>query len=82
MAHPEAFGRNDLQMATIDHSMWFHRPIRADGWVLYDQSSPTAGNALGLSLGRLYSRDGVLGASAAQEGLIRIPDDRAREGLV
>lgn len=59
-----------LQIATINHSMWFHRPIRADGWVLYDQVSPSASNGLGFSIGRLYS-DGVLGASCAQEGLIR-----------
>lgn len=78
--HPEAFLSADLQMATIDHSMWFHRPIRADGWVLYDQFSPTATNALGLSWGRLYSEEGVLGASAAQEGLIRLPDGRQNAG--
>lgn len=51
LAHPEAFGSPRLQMATIDHSMWFHRPIRADRWVLYDQVSPDANNALGFSMG-------------------------------
>lgn len=60
-----------MQMATINHSMWFHRAIRADGWVLYDQLSPSASNGLGFSIGRLYS-GGVLGASCAQEGLIRV----------
>jgi len=66
-----------MQMATINHSMWFHRPIRADGWVLYDQVSPSASDALGFSFGRLYS-GGVLGASCAQEGLIRmLPHDDA-----
>lgn len=60
-----------MQMATINHSMWFHRPIRVDGWVLYDQASPSASNGLGFSIGRLYS-GGVLGASCAQEGLIRV----------
>lgn len=60
-----------MQMATINHSMWFHRPIRADGWVLYDQVSPSASNGLGFSFGRLYSA-GVLGASCAQEGLVRV----------
>ncbi len=70
--HPVEFMSPTLQIATIDHSMWFHRPIRADEWVLYDQGSPNAANALGLSLGRLYSADGVLGASTAQEGLIRV----------
>nr|NLI51247.1 acyl-CoA thioesterase II [Propionibacterium sp.] len=67
-----------MQMATINHSMWFHRPIRADGWVLYDQVSPSASNGLGFSFGRLYA-GGVLGASCAQEGLIRLlsPEDAA-----
>lgn len=66
-----------MQMATINHTMWFHRPIRADGWVLYDQQSPSASNGLGFSVGRLYS-GGVLGASCAQEGLIRLlPEDEA-----
>lgn len=60
-----------MQMATINHTMWFHRPIKVDGWVLYDQLSPSASNGLGVSLGRLYSQ-GVLGASCAQEGLIRV----------
>lgn len=80
--HPEAFATTDLQMATIDHSLWFHRPLRADDWVLYDQTSPNAGNALGLSIGRLHDRSGTLGAHAVQEGLIRIPDGRERRGLV
>lgn len=80
--HPEAFGSPRLQMATIDHSMWFHRPLRVDDWVLYDQSSPNAANALGLSVGRLFDAQGRLGAHAVQEGLIRMADDRPRTGLV
>lgn len=75
LSHPDAFGSPALEMATIDHSMWFHRPLRADDWVLYDQGSPNAANALGLSHGRLYSTAGVLGASTTQEGLIRLRDD-------
>lgn len=82
LPHPEAFGSPALQMATVDHSLWFHRPVRTDEWVLYDQASPNAGNALGLSIGRLYSADGVLGAHAVQEGLIRMSDGRERRGLV
>lgn len=81
LAHPETFGSPDLQLATIDHSMWFHRPIRVDDWVLYDQSSPNAANALGLSFGSLYDASGFLGAHAVQEGLIRLGDGR-RRGLV
>lgn len=72
LPHSDAFGSPQLEMATIDHSMWFHRPLRADEWVLYDQGSPNASNALGLAHGRLYSPDGVLGASTTQEGLIRV----------
>ncbi len=82
LAHPQMFGSPHLQLATIDHSMWFHRPIRVDDWVLYDQSSPNAANALGLSFGSLYDAHGVLGAHAVQEGLIRLGDGRERRGLV
>lgn len=69
--HDVDFYGPNIQMATINHSMWFHRPMRADGWVLYDQVSPNASNGLGFSTGRLYS-SGMLGASCAQEGLIRL----------
>lgn len=68
--HGVVIGSRKLQAASIDHAMWFHRPIRADQWILYDQVSPSASGARGLSSGRLFS-DGVLGASVAQEGLIR-----------
>lgn len=77
LPHPEAFGSPRLQMATVDHSMWFHRHIRADGWVLYDQSSPNAANGLGFARGELYDEAGVLGASTSQEGLIRLVDGEA-----
>lgn len=60
----------NVQAASIDHAMWFHRPLRADRWLLYDQVSPSASSALGLSTGRLFA-DEVLVASVAQEGLIR-----------
>jgi acyl-CoA thioesterase-2 len=60
-----------LQVASLDHAMWFHRPFRADGWLLYAQESPTAARARGLSRGEFFSREGVLIASVAQEGLIR-----------
>jgi acyl-CoA thioesterase-2 len=61
----------DFFCASLDHCMWFHRPIRADEWLLYDQTSPVAYGARGLSRGTLYTRDGVLVASVAQEGLVR-----------
>jgi acyl-CoA thioesterase-2 len=60
----------NVQAASIDHAMWFHRPFRADHWLLYDQVSPSASSGLGLSTGRLF-QDGVLIGSVAQEGLIR-----------
>ena len=60
-----------VQSASLDHSIWFHRPFRADEWLLYDQVSPSASGARGLALGRVFSRDGRLVATVAQEGLIR-----------
>jgi acyl-CoA thioesterase-2 len=63
-------------MASLDHAMWFHRPFRADDWLLYDQSSPSASNARGLATGHIFSRDGRLVVSVVQEGLIRLPRRR------
>ncbi|HEX6246721.1 MAG TPA: acyl-CoA thioesterase II [Nocardioidaceae bacterium] len=60
-----------MQSASLDHTIWFHRPFRADEWLLYDQVSPTAVGGRGLAFGRLFTEDGVLVASVAQEGLIR-----------
>nr|WP_300149008.1 acyl-CoA thioesterase II [Propionicimonas sp.] len=69
--HPVEFAGPNMQVASIDHSMWFHRPARADQWLLYDQVSPSASSGLGFSFGRLFSQ-GRLAASCAQEGLIRL----------
>ena len=66
--HPTGSG---VQAASLDHTVWFHRPFRADEWLLYDQVSPSASGGRGLALGRLFARDGRLVASVAQEGLIR-----------
>jgi acyl-CoA thioesterase-2 len=60
----------NVQAASLDHAMWFHRPFRADEWLLYDQISPSASGGLGLSTARLF-QNGVLVADVAQEGLIR-----------
>ncbi len=60
-----------VQLASLDHAMWFHRPVRLDDWLLYDIDSPSASGARGLARGRWYSRDGTLVASTAQEGLMR-----------
>ncbi|MFC6343781.1 acyl-CoA thioesterase [Nocardioides hankookensis] len=59
------------QMASLDHTLWFHRPFRADEWWLYDQVSPSAQGARGLAFGRIFTADGTLVVTAAQEGLIR-----------
>ena len=61
-----------LAMVSLDHAMWFHRPFRADEWLLFAQDSPSAGNARGLSRGTFFARDGQLVASAVQEtGMLR-----------
>jgi len=61
----------DIQAASLDHALWFHRPFRADGWLLYVQESPTASGARGLTRGAFYDAGGRLVASVVQEGLIR-----------
>jgi acyl-CoA thioesterase-2 len=61
-----------LQAASLDHAIWFHRPVRADEWWLYDQVSPSASGGRGLALARIFARDGRLVATVAQEGLIRV----------
>ena len=71
VSHPVEFGGPGMQIASIDHSMWFHRPARADDWLLYDQVSPSASSGLGFSFGRMFA-GGSLAASCAQEGLIRL----------
>jgi acyl-CoA thioesterase-2 len=63
--------RGGLQMASLDHAMWFHRPVRVDQWLLFDLDSPSAAGARGLARGQVFTEDGVLVASLAQEGLIR-----------
>ena len=63
-----------LQSASLDHAMWFHEPFKADEWMLYAMDSPSASGARGFNRGSLYSRDGRLVASVAQEGLIRYHD--------
>jgi len=62
---------NSVQMASLDHAMWFHRPFRADEWLLYVQDSPSASGARGFNRGEIYKRDGTLIASVVQEGLMR-----------
>lgn len=64
--------RGGLQMASLDHAMWFHRPLRVDEWLLFDLESPNASGARGLARGHVFARDGTLVGSLAQEGLIRL----------
>lgn len=75
--HGIHLGSPKLQPASLDHTIWFHRPFRADEWWLYDQFSPFAGGARGLALARVFTRSGELVATVAQEGLIRLHDGRA-----
>jgi acyl-CoA thioesterase-2 len=63
-----------LQVASLDHAVWFHRPFRADEWLLYAIESPAAAGARGFALGRVFTRAGTLVASVAQEGLTRLRD--------
>ena len=71
IAHGKLMFDPSLQMASLDHSIWFHRPFRADDWLLYAQDSPSAHGARGFARGSVFDRRGVLVASVAQEGLIR-----------
>ncbi|ACK50807.1 acyl-CoA thioesterase II [Methylocella silvestris BL2] len=71
IAHGHFVFDSALQVASIDHALWFHRPFRADEWLLYVQDSPNSSGARGLTRGLIYSRDGRLVASAMQEGLMR-----------
>jgi acyl-CoA thioesterase-2 len=72
--HAINYLQDNVQMASLDHAMWFHRPFRADEWLLYEQDSPSSGGARGFNRGLIYDQAGNLVASATQEGLIRIRD--------
>ncbi len=71
LPHGKTWFSPDMQVASLDHAMWFHRPLRVDQWLLYAIDSPSASGGRGLSRGRIFSRDGTLVASCVQEGLIR-----------
>ena len=66
----------DMQVASLDHAMWFHRPINMNEWLLFAQDTPNSSGARGFNRGSLYTRDGMLVASCVQEGLIRIRDPK------
>ncbi|MGC3874930.1 acyl-CoA thioesterase [Halomonas sp. GXIMD04776] len=70
--HGIKFGDPRLQIASLDHALWFHRDVKVNDWLLYDMESPWAGGARGFARGSIYSQQGQLVASSAQEGLIRM----------
>jgi len=72
IAHGKYIHDAEMQLASLDHTLWIHGPFRADEWLLYAQDSPWAGGARGFCRGSIYTRDGRLVASVAQEGLMRV----------
>jgi acyl-CoA thioesterase-2 len=80
--HGISYYQPNVQMASLDHALWFHRPFRADDWLLYSIDSPSAGSSRGLARGQIFDRQGRLVASSAQEGLIRVvPDAEAASAV-
>lgn len=78
VAHGKTIFSPDIMAASLDHALWFHRPVKADEWMLFSQDSPSAGGGRGFTRGLIFSQDGTLVASVVQEGLIRIRrEDRA-----
>jgi len=75
--HGISYYQPDVLMASLDHALWFHRPFRADEWLLYSIDSPSAQAGRGLARGLVYDREGRLVASTAQEGLIRVAKAKA-----
>jgi len=70
--HALSFESDNIQLASLDHAMWFHRPFRVDEWLLYDTRSPSASGARGLGTGHFFSADGRMLATVVQEGLVRL----------
>ena len=78
LPHAISYYQPNVQMASLDHTLWFHRPFRVDEWLLYSLDSPTAQGSRGLSRGQVFTRDGVLVASTSQEGMIRVRHAQAQ----
>ncbi|MFK8029311.1 MAG: acyl-CoA thioesterase [Gammaproteobacteria bacterium] len=74
LPHDPRFGESQLQMASLDHAMWFHRDVRVDDWLLYTMDSPSSMGSRGFARGTIFNRAGELVASTAQEGLMRVLD--------
>lgn len=75
LPHGVSVWQKFMQVASLDHAIWFHQPIRMDEWLLYSMDSPWAGNARGFSRASIFNQAGELVASVAQEGLIRLRED-------
>jgi acyl-CoA thioesterase-2 len=72
LAHGMAWGASNVMGASLDHAMWFHRPFRADDWLLYAQESPWSAGARGLARGEMFTASGELVVSVVQEAMIRL----------
>lgn len=79
LPHALPFGRGRVQMASLDHALWFHRACRVDEWLLYSFDSPNASGARGFARGQFFKQDGTLVASTAQEGLVRVLDEHGKK---
>ncbi|MDH3576624.1 MAG: acyl-CoA thioesterase II [Gammaproteobacteria bacterium] len=79
LPHGLSFTRRNVIMASLDHALWFHRKFRIDEWLLYSMDSPNASGARGFARGQLFTDKGVLVASTAQEGLIRLIDPGSKK---
>jgi acyl-CoA thioesterase-2 len=77
--HGISYYQPNVLMASLDHALWFHRPFRADEWLLYSIDSPSAQDGRGLARGQVFDRNGKLVASTAQEGLIRVVQAQATQ---
>ncbi|WP_199732510.1 acyl-CoA thioesterase [Kocuria soli] len=75
--HGKSWIEEGMTIASLDHAMWWHRPARADEWLLYVQASPSASGARALGEGRMFDRDGNLVATTMQEGMVRLPEFRS-----
>ncbi|WP_336208159.1 acyl-CoA thioesterase II [Nonomuraea sp. LPB2021202275-12-8] len=78
LAHGMAWGASNVMGASLDHAMWFHRPFRADDWLLYAQESPWSGQARGLARGEMFTASGELVVSVVQEAMIRVTKSQNR----
>lgn len=72
--HGLAWSDKRLRPASLDHAMWFHRPVKVDDWILYEEESPSASSGRALGTGRMFAADGTLVASVAQEGMLRVKE--------